>query len=78
MDIIGADTTPAEMPRDNGITLPLLTQPSPAKLTPGRPPGSPRLTNVTVEEHRSLGGSIISGLDNGAFVGLIYELLVFY
>ena len=25
-----------------------------------------------VEEHRSLGGSIISRLDNGAFVGLIY------
>ena len=31
----------------------------------------------SVEEHRSLGGSIISRLDNGAFVGLIYELLVF-
>ena len=31
-----------------------------------------------VEEHRSLGGIIISRLDNGAFVGLIYELLVFY
>ena len=30
-----------------------------------------------VEEHRNLGGSIISRLDNGAFVGLIYELLVF-
>ena len=30
-----------------------------------------------VEEHRSLGGSIISRLDNGAFVGLIYKLLVF-
>ena len=30
----------------------------------------------TVEEHRSLGGSIIRRLDNGAFVGLIYELLV--
>ena len=30
-----------------------------------------------VEEHRSLSGSIISRLDNGAFVGLIYELLVF-
>ena len=30
-----------------------------------------------VEDHRSLGGSIISRLDNGAFVGLIYELLVF-
>ena len=29
------------------------------------------------ESHRSLGGSIISRLDNGAFVGLIYELLVF-
>ena len=31
----------------------------------------------TVEEHRSLGDSIISRLDNGAFVGLIYKLLVF-
>ena len=31
----------------------------------------------TVEENCSLGGSIISRLDNGAFVGLIYELLVF-
>ena len=30
-----------------------------------------------VEEQRSLGGSIISRLDNGVFVGLIYELLVF-
>ena len=30
-----------------------------------------------VEEHRTLGGSIISRLDNGAFVGLIYSLLVF-
>ena len=30
-----------------------------------------------VEEHHSLGGSIISRLDNGAFVGLIYSLLVF-
>ena len=30
-----------------------------------------------VEDHRSLGGSTISRLDNGAFVGLIYELLVF-
>ena len=29
-----------------------------------------------VEDHRSLGGSTISRLDNGAFVGLIYELLV--
>ena len=29
-----------------------------------------------VEEHRSLGGSIIIRLDNGAFVGLIYSLLV--
>ena len=34
-------------------------------------------TIIYVEEHRSLGGSIISRLDNGAFVGLIYELLVF-
>ena len=33
--------------------------------------------NNSVEEHRSLGGSIIIRLDNGAFVGLIYELLVF-
>ena len=31
-----------------------------------------------VEEHHSLGGSIISRLDNGAFVGLTYSLLVFY
>ena len=30
-----------------------------------------------VEEHCSLGGSIISRLENGDFVGLIYELLVF-
>ena len=30
-----------------------------------------------VEEQRSLGGSIISRIDNGAFVGLIYKLLVF-
>ena len=30
-----------------------------------------------VEEHRSLGGNIISRLDNGAFSGLIYSLLVF-
>ena len=34
-------------------------------------------TATTVEYHRILGGSIISRLDNGAFVGLIYELLVF-
>ena len=34
-------------------------------------------TSTCVEEHRSLGGSIISRLDNGAFVGLIYKLLVF-
>ena len=26
-----------------------------------------------VEEHHSMGGNIISRLDNGAFVGLIYE-----
>ena len=31
----------------------------------------------SVEEHRSLGGSIIIRLDNSAFVGLIYKLLVF-
>ena len=30
-----------------------------------------------VEEHRSLGSSISSRLDNDAFVGLIYSLLVF-
>ena len=37
------------------------------------------LVKVTcyVEEHRSLGGSTISRLDNGAFIGLIYEILVF-
>ena len=28
---------------------------------------------TTVEEHRSLGGSIIIRLDNGTFVGLIYK-----
>ena len=33
--------------------------------------------HTVVEEHCSLGGSIISRLDNGAFVGLIYSLLVF-
>ena len=32
---------------------------------------------VPVEEHRSLGGNIISKLYHCAFVGLIYELLVF-
>ena len=32
---------------------------------------------LCVEEHRSLGGSIIIRLDNGAFFGLIYSLLVF-
>ena len=31
---------------------------------------------LPVEEYRSLGGSIISRLDNGAFVGLIDSLLV--
>ena len=30
-----------------------------------------------VEEHRILGGSIISRLDNGAFVRLIYSSLFF-
>ena len=30
-----------------------------------------------VEEHRGLGGNIIIRLDNGAFVGLFYSLLVF-
>ena len=30
-----------------------------------------------VEEHRSLGSSIIGRLDNGAFVGLIYSSLFF-
>ena len=30
-----------------------------------------------VEEHCGIGGNIISRLDNGAFVGLIYSLLVF-
>ena len=29
-----------------------------------------------VEEHRGLGGNIISRLDHGAFAGLIYSLLV--
>ena len=31
-----------------------------------------------VEEHSGLGGNIIRRLDNGAFVGLIYSLLVLY
>ena len=39
--------------------------------------GAERTVGV-IEEHRSLGGSIIIGLDNGTFVGLIYSLLVFY
>ena len=30
-----------------------------------------------VEDHHSLGGRIISRLDNCAFVGLIYSLLIF-
>ena len=34
-------------------------------------------SNLTVEEHRSLGGIISSRLYSGAFVGIIYELLVF-
>ena len=29
-----------------------------------------------VEEHRDLGGNIIISLDNGAFAGLFYSLLV--
>ena len=36
-----------------------------------------RRTIMIVEEHLGLGGNIISRLDNGAFVGLIYSLLVF-
>ena len=31
-----------------------------------------------VVEHRGLGGNIIIRLDNDAFVGLIYSLLVFF
>ena len=31
---------------------------------------------VNVEEHRGLGVNVSSRLDNGAFVGLIYSLLV--
>ena len=31
-----------------------------------------------VEEHRGIGGNIISRLDYGDFVGLIYSLLVFF
>ena len=38
---------------------------------------NPIYSIVSVQEHRSLGGSIISRLDNVAFVGLIYKLLVF-
>ena len=33
--------------------------------------------HIYVEEHRGLGGNIIIRLDNGAYVGLIYSLLVF-
>ena len=33
--------------------------------------------DIPVEERRSLCGSITRRLDNGAFVGLIYSLLVF-
>ena len=33
-------------------------------------------SNVTVEDHRGLGGNIINRLDNGAFTDLIYSLLV--
>ena len=40
-------------------------------------PFMPYEGHVLVEEPRSLGGSIISRLDTGAFVGLIHELLVF-
>ena len=29
-----------------------------------------------VEEHRGIGGNIIRRLDNGAFAGLIYSLLI--
>ena len=32
---------------------------------------------ATVAEHCDIGGNIISRLDNGTFVGLIYSLLVF-
>ena len=32
---------------------------------------------LVVEEHRGIGGNIISRLDNGGFVGLIYSLLFF-
>ena len=39
--------------------------------------GAPKQMLSDVEEHISLGGSIIRRLSNGAFVGLIYELLVF-
>ena len=38
---------------------------------------SKRRDMSSVEEHRGLGGNIISRIDNGAFVGLIYSLLVF-
>ena len=36
-----------------------------------------RYNDYIVEEHRGIGGNIISRLDHGAFVGLIYSLLVF-
>ena len=38
---------------------------------------SRKIMERCVEEHGGLGGNIISRLDNGAFVGLIYSLLVF-
>ena len=49
----------------------------PIPFSPTSPPLPDCAASVSVEEHRSLGGSIISRLDNGAFVGLIYKLLVF-
>ena len=35
-----------------------------------------KFTDTCVEEHRGLGGNIIRRLDNEAFAGLIYLLLV--
>ena len=39
--------------------------------------GGEYVKDGAVEEHRSLDGIIISRLGHGAFIGLIYSLLVF-
>ena len=47
-----------------------------AKISGNSAPKLPMLAYNFVEEHRGLGGNIISRLDNGDFAGLIYSLLV--